>query len=155
MANLPLRFVYVNGVRDHSRPTTERLPNGEAINISNSYIKLLSFFTSGKISPVELKKMGDQKLKALLDQVSLMRSTQSSWGLLSTKPFGDIMPTKVTLSDLTLKTEGFKFLAWVIRTHHFSGKSSSLTPSLTWCISNLSASLLLPRQKSWRSSTRA
>lgn len=78
MANLPLRFVYVNGARDPSQPTTGRLPNGEPINISYSYIKLLSFFTSGKISPVELKKMGDQKLKALLDQVSLMRWTQSS-----------------------------------------------------------------------------
>ncbi|KAK2571317.1 hypothetical protein P5673_003897 [Acropora cervicornis] len=68
MVNLPLPFVYVNGVRDPSQPTTGRLPNGEPINISYSYVKLLSFFTSGKISPMELKKMGHQKLKALLDQ---------------------------------------------------------------------------------------
>ena len=70
MANLPLRFVFVEGLRDPSRPTTARLPNGKAINITNSYTRLLSFFTSGGISPEELRRMGYEKLDTLLGQVS-------------------------------------------------------------------------------------
>lgn len=68
MANLPLTSVYVNGVRDGSRPTHEKLPNGDAINITYSYTKLLPFFTRNGTSPEELKEMGYKKLQALLDK---------------------------------------------------------------------------------------
>lgn len=70
MASLPLNFVYVDGVRDNSRPTTGRLPSGDVINITYSYTKLLSYFTSGEISPMELRDLGYKKLETLLDQVS-------------------------------------------------------------------------------------
>ena len=61
--------MYVNGDRDSSRPTTGTLPNGDVINITNSYKMILSFFTSGFISPEELRDKGYKKLEALLDQV--------------------------------------------------------------------------------------
>lgn len=69
MASLPLRFVYVDGARDPSRPTTATLPNGDVINTTNSYSRLLSFFTSGEITPEKLREMGYRKLDALLRQV--------------------------------------------------------------------------------------
>jgi len=68
MASLPLRFVYVDGARDPSRPTTATLPNGDVINTTNSYSRLLSFFTSGGITPEKLREMGYRKLDALLRQ---------------------------------------------------------------------------------------
>lgn len=70
MASLPLNLVYVDGARDNSRLTTGRLPNGDIINITDSYTKLLSFFTSGDISPMELRDLGYKKLETLLNQVS-------------------------------------------------------------------------------------
>ena len=69
MAKLPLYSVYMNGARDPSRPTTRALPNGEEIKINDSYKMLLSFFTSGPVSPEELKEKGYKKLDALLVQV--------------------------------------------------------------------------------------
>ncbi|KAL9959511.1 hypothetical protein ACROYT_G032838 [Oculina patagonica] len=68
MAKLPLNSVFVNGDRDPSRPTTGTLPNGDAINITNSYKMILSFFTSGFISPEELRTQGYKKLDDLLNQ---------------------------------------------------------------------------------------
>jgi len=69
MAKLPLNSVYVEGVRDPSRPTTGTLPNGDVINATNSYKMILSFFTSTSITPEELRDKGYQKLDALLSQV--------------------------------------------------------------------------------------
>ena len=69
MVKLPLNSVYVEGVRDPSRPTTGTLPNGDVINATNSYKMILSFFTSSSITPEELKDKGYQKLDALLIEV--------------------------------------------------------------------------------------
>ena len=69
MAKLPLNAVYVNGVRDPSRPTTGALPNGDVINATDSYKMILSFFTSSSITPEELKEKGYNKLDALLIEV--------------------------------------------------------------------------------------
>ena len=69
MAKLPLNSVFVNEVRDPSRPTTGTLPDGYVINATNSYKMILSFFTSSSITPEELKDKGYKKLDALLSQV--------------------------------------------------------------------------------------
>ena len=69
MAKLPLKSVYINGFPDRARATSGKLPNGDVINATKSYTKLLSFFTSGVISPEELRQMGNKKLKDLLEQV--------------------------------------------------------------------------------------
>ena len=69
MAKLPLSSVYINGFPDRARATSGKLPNGDVINATESYIKLLSFFTSGVISPEELRQMGNKKLNDLLEQV--------------------------------------------------------------------------------------
>ena len=69
MIKLPLNSVYINGYRDNTRGTTGTLPNGDVINITNSYTRMLSFFTSGGISPEELRDMGYKKLDNLLGQV--------------------------------------------------------------------------------------
>lgn len=69
MAKLPLNSVYVDSLRDPSRPTTGALPNGDVINATNSYKMLLSFFTSSSITPEELKEMGYKKLDEFLSQV--------------------------------------------------------------------------------------
>ena len=69
MAKLPLNYVYINGFPDPARATSGKLPNGDVINATKSYTKLLSFFTSGRISPEDLQKMGYKKLNDLLEQV--------------------------------------------------------------------------------------
>lgn len=69
MAKLPLNSVYMNDLRDPSRPTTGTLPNGDVINVTNSYKMILSFFTSSAITPKELREKGYEKLKSLLSQV--------------------------------------------------------------------------------------
>ena len=69
MAKLPLKSVYINGYPDRTRATSGKLPNGDVINATESYTKLLSFFTSGVISPEELRQMGNKKLNDLLKQV--------------------------------------------------------------------------------------
>ena len=69
MAKLPLNSVYINGYPDPARATSRKLPNGDVINATKSYTKLLSFFTSGGISPEKLRQMGYKKLKDLLEQV--------------------------------------------------------------------------------------
>lgn len=72
IAELPLSFVYANGVLDRHRPTTGSFPNGDKFNASTSYKRLLSFFTSTTISPEELKAMGYKKLEALLSEVKTL-----------------------------------------------------------------------------------
>ena len=69
MAKLPLNAVYVNGLRDPSRPTTGTLPNGDVINATYSYKMILSFFTSSSITPEKLRDEGYEKLNALLIKV--------------------------------------------------------------------------------------
>lgn len=69
MAKLPLRYVYRNGVRVSCIRTIGNLPNGDPINVKNSYKKLLSYFTDGQVSPEELRKMAKEKLNNFLRQV--------------------------------------------------------------------------------------
>lgn len=69
MASLPLRSVYLDAVRDFSRPTIKKVPNGDVINITDSYTRLLSTFTSGEILPIRLRIMGYQKPNYFHNQV--------------------------------------------------------------------------------------
>jgi hypothetical protein len=68
-ASLPLPYVYTNGVPDLSKPTTGRLPGGEKFNGSAAYLILLSHFTTYNITPQEVDKLADEKLKELFPQV--------------------------------------------------------------------------------------
>lgn len=83
-ASLPLPYVYTNGVPDLSRPTTGRLPGGEKFSGKNAYLILLSHFTTYNITPEEVDKIADEKLKELFPQV------RYDSGDFMTTPFHDI-----------------------------------------------------------------
>lgn len=71
LANLPVDYVYNNGVPDKSKPTNKKLPTGEPLNGTESYKLILSYFTTTDISPEEIFDEGKKQLKFFYDQVGL------------------------------------------------------------------------------------
>ena len=69
LANLPVDYVYNNGVPDKSQPTKKILPTGEPLNGTESYKLILSYFTTTDISPEEIFAEGEKQLKYFYDQV--------------------------------------------------------------------------------------
>lgn len=69
LANLPVDYVYNNGVPDKSKPTLKTLPTGEPLNGSESYKLILSYFTTTDISPEQIFAEGKKQLKFFYDQV--------------------------------------------------------------------------------------
>ncbi|XP_068693508.1 uncharacterized protein [Montipora foliosa] len=56
--NRPLKYVFVDGKPDSSQPTVRNLGTGEKIIGAQSYIRLLSFFTTTEITPDEVYDKG-------------------------------------------------------------------------------------------------
>ena len=69
LANLPVDYVYNNGVPDKSQPTKKTLPTGEPLNGTESYKLILSYFTTTDISPEKIFAEGKKQLKYFYDQV--------------------------------------------------------------------------------------
>ena len=70
LANLPVDYVYNNGVADKNQPTNKTLPTGEKLNGAESYKLILSYFTTTDISPEDIFAEGERQLKFFYDQVS-------------------------------------------------------------------------------------
>ena len=70
LANLPVDYVYNNGVPDKNQPTKKTLPTGEPLNGTESYKLILSYFTTTDISPEKILDEGEKQLKFFYDQVS-------------------------------------------------------------------------------------
>ena len=68
-ASLPLPYVYTNGIANLSQPTTERLPGGGKFNGKNAYLIMLSHFTTYNITPEEVDKLAEKKLKEIFPEV--------------------------------------------------------------------------------------
>ena len=66
-ASLPVNYIYTNGTPGNS--TTKQLPDGEKFNGKDAYLILLAHFTTYNITPKEVDKLADQKLKELFPQV--------------------------------------------------------------------------------------
>lgn len=56
--NRPLRYVYIDGKPDMTKPTNRTLGTGEEIIGAQSYSSMLSFFTTTDITPDEVYSKG-------------------------------------------------------------------------------------------------
>lgn len=69
LANLPVDYVYTDGIADKSQPTTKILPTGEKLNGKESYKMILSYFTTTDISPEDIFAEGKRQLDFFYGQV--------------------------------------------------------------------------------------
>lgn len=67
LSNRPLSYVYVDGLA--TKPTTKRLPTGEALDGTNTYASIMSYFTTTDITPKEVYDKGWEILKKTYPQV--------------------------------------------------------------------------------------
>ena len=70
LSSLPLPYVYVNGVPDKTKPTTQRLPTGERLNGSKAYENIMSYFTTNDLTPDQVHDIGVKMVDELYPQVS-------------------------------------------------------------------------------------
>ena len=71
LANLPVDFVYTDGVPDVGKRTTKTLPGtGKKLNGSETYRLILSYFTTFNISPDAIYDEGIKQLKKYMPQVT-------------------------------------------------------------------------------------
>ena len=69
LQKLPLEYGYKNNLRDPNIATTQRLPNGQQLEGTNTYKLLMRFFTTFDITPEELREKAQKRLDELLPQV--------------------------------------------------------------------------------------
>ena len=73
LANLPVDFVYTDGVPDPKNRTTKILPGTRRkLNGTQTYRMILSYFTTTDITPEEIYKEGIAQLKIFMPQVALI-----------------------------------------------------------------------------------
>ena len=70
LAGLPLKYVYVDGKPDMSKPTNPKLPTGEPLDGKKTYAYIMPFFTTNSMSPDEVHELGKKQLKLLYPAVS-------------------------------------------------------------------------------------
>ena len=69
LAELPVKFIYLDG-NATSKETTRRLPiTGELIDGKKSYKNILPYFTTSEITPERINEIGHKRLNALYPQV--------------------------------------------------------------------------------------
>ena len=72
LANLPVDYVYTDGVPDMRNRTTKVLPGtGRELRGTDTYRMILSYFTTFDISPDDINKEGNKQLTVYMPQVSL------------------------------------------------------------------------------------
>ena len=74
LATLPLKYVWLDGKENKSWPTNPTLPTGEPLNGSQAYSKIMSYFTTNTMTPMEVHKLGQQQLAVLYPLVSCVLS---------------------------------------------------------------------------------
>ena len=71
LASLPLDFVWFNGTKNTSWPTSKMLPNStEELSGKRAYSMILPYFTTNEMTPLEVHQLGKDQLKALYPLVS-------------------------------------------------------------------------------------
>ena len=71
LASLPLDFVWFNGTKNTSWPTSKMLPNtNEELSGKRAYSMILPYFTTNEMTPVEVHQLGKDQLKELYPLVS-------------------------------------------------------------------------------------
>ena len=74
LATLPLKYVWLDGKENKSWPTNPTLPTREPLNGSLAYSKIMSYFTTNTMTPMEVHKLGQQQLAFLYPMVSCVLS---------------------------------------------------------------------------------
>ena len=66
LANLPLDFVWFNGRKNTSWPTTKILPQtSEELSGKKAYSMILKYFTTNEMTPLEVHRLGQEQLDKL------------------------------------------------------------------------------------------
>ena len=79
LANLPLKYVWLDGKENTSWPTDPYLPTGEALNGSRAYSQIMSYFTTNAMTPMDVHELGKKQLSILYPMVSLITFVFHSW----------------------------------------------------------------------------
>jgi len=69
LASLPLKYVWLDGKENKSWPTNRTLPTGEPLNGSQAYFAIMSYFTTNKMTPLEVRRLGEEQLNILYPKV--------------------------------------------------------------------------------------
>jgi len=69
LASLPLKYVWLDGKENTSWPTNQTLPTGEALNGPQAYSKIMSYFTTNEMTPLEVHDLGKKQLNILYPMV--------------------------------------------------------------------------------------
>ncbi|KAL9986423.1 hypothetical protein ACROYT_G000570 [Oculina patagonica] len=69
LANLPLKYVWLDGKENKSWPTDPYLPTGEPLNGSWAYSQIMSYFTTNAMTPMEVHELGKKQLDILYPMV--------------------------------------------------------------------------------------
>jgi len=73
LANLPVDYVYTDGVPDLGNRTTKVLPGTEkALRGTDTYRIILSYFTTFDISPEDINQEGNKQLSIYMPQVGFV-----------------------------------------------------------------------------------
>ena len=70
LANLPLKYVWLDCKENRSLPTNPTLPSGEKLDGKKSYSMIMSYFTTNKMTPLEVHELGKKQLNILYPMVS-------------------------------------------------------------------------------------
>jgi len=69
LANLPLKYVWLDGKENTSWATDPYLPTGEELNGSRAYSQIMSYFTTNAMTPMEVHELGKKQLGILYPMV--------------------------------------------------------------------------------------
>ncbi|RMX57698.1 hypothetical protein pdam_00004961 [Pocillopora damicornis] len=71
LSSLPLPYMYVDEIAKSDQPTTQELPSRDRLSGAQTYLKLISVFTTLVVSPEKLKHISQEKLDELSSHVSV------------------------------------------------------------------------------------
>ena len=71
LSSLPLPYMYVDEIAKSDQPTTQELPSRDRLSCAQTYLKLISVFTTLVVSPEKLKHISQEKLDELSSHVSV------------------------------------------------------------------------------------
>jgi hypothetical protein len=70
LANLPLKYVYTDGIPDKSRPTNPTLPLTDRVLDGKKYYELImAYFTTNNMTPNAVHQLGYERLDMLYPKV--------------------------------------------------------------------------------------
>ena len=67
--NRPLKYIYTDGKPNMSEPTVQNLSTGEILRGPQTYVSILSYFTTTDMTPDEVYKKGWEMVNKTYPQV--------------------------------------------------------------------------------------